>query len=260
MIDLHFHLLPGIDDGPATDDDMLALARAAVTAGTKTVVATPHVSWEYRNTAAGISDVLARTRARLQSEGIQLEVVAGAEIAATLAVELPDDELRSLSLGGAGWLLIECPHTPTATGFDAALFQLQGRGHRIMLAHPERCAGLRRDPDLLERLVRSGMGTSITASSLTGRFGSDPQHLAIRMLKAGLVQNVASDAHDRRRPPEIRAHLERVGLGEVMESFVRTVPERVLAGESLGPPPTAILGRARPRWLAFLRGDGSRKT
>src|SRR5271155_1371867 len=100
MIDLHSHVLPGIDDGPDTIEGSLALARAAVAAGTRTLVATPHVSWHYPNDADTIALGVRELKARLAEEEIALELLPGAEIAVTRLPELDEEQRSRLRLGG----------------------------------------------------------------------------------------------------------------------------------------------------------------
>jgi protein-tyrosine phosphatase len=252
VIDLHAHLLPGIDDGPPTMEDALAVARAAAASGTSTVVVTPHVSWQWAETTA---ERIQRARAALQdalrAAGIPLEIRAGAEVALTRAIDLPDDELRALTLGGGPWLLVECPSTPSAAGFESALYQLTARGHRIVLSHPERCPAFQRDRDVRERLVAAGMLGSVTAGALVGRFGRQVRAFASRLLEDGLAHNVASDAHDlRRRPPGMLAELEEAGMAARAEWLTATVPAAILAGDPVPPAPPRP---AKRRALARLR-------
>ncbi len=254
MIDLHCHVLPGIDDGPPDMDGSLALARSARAAGIKTIVATPHVNWKYRNNAATISVALRSLNAALTTAGIDLEVHAGAEVALTLAAEMEPDELSVLGLGGGRWLLIECPFTPAATGFDTVLLTLQNRGHRILLAHPERCPAFHRDPRMLSMLVNTGMLTSLTAGSLVGGFGRTVQRFARTLLADGLVHNVASDAHDQlRRPPGIADELEQAGIGWMRPWLTEEVPDAILASSDEIPAPPSPAGTdagigQRRRW------------
>jgi protein-tyrosine phosphatase len=176
-------------------------------------------------------------------------------VALTRALDLPDDELRALRLGRGPWLLVECPSTPSAAGFDEALYELSARGHRILLSHPERCPAFQRDPAVLERLVTNGMLSSLTAGSLTGRFGRHVRAFAGRLVHDGLVHNIASDAHDlRQRPPGVGNALEAGGLGdEQADWLVRAVPRAVLAGDAIPPAPAQPAARARRRPLLRLR-------
>jgi protein-tyrosine phosphatase len=234
MIDLHCHVLPGIDDGPDTLDGSLALARAAAAAGTRTILATPHVSPEYRNTARRIAGLLAEVNAAIAVEGLPLEVLAGAEVAASRIADMDPDELSALTLGDGSWLLVECPLGQSAAGFDTIVLYLKERGYSILLAHPERCPAFQRDPQMLRSLVDAGMLTSVTAGSLIGRFGKHVQRFAAELAAAGLLHNVASDAHDAtRRPPGIGAALEQAGLEPLADWLTQAVPSAILAGTEI---------------------------
>ena len=248
MIDLHFHLLPGIDDGPHDIDASVALARAAVSAGVHTIVATPHVSWEWQNSSPTIAESALQLRAHLAELGIPVQVRTGAEIALTRAIELADEELCSLTLGGGPWLLIEPPHASAASGVEGLLLQVQHRGHRIVLAHVERCPAFIEDIGVLERLVDGGMLASLTAGSLVGRFGGSVQRFAQRLVTRGLIHNVASDAHDcHRRPPGLSQELASAGLREQASWLTNDAPAAILAGSDIPPAPVwPVLGRS---WL-----------
>ena len=251
VIDLHSHVLSGIDDGPKTIDGSLDIARAAKDGGTTTLLATPHVSSRYPNDAATIARLVSELSARLDAEGIALEVRPGAEIAITRVAELDADELRSLSLGGGPWLLVEPPFTPIASGVDAIVHDLLRREHRVLLAHPERSPAFQRDPEMLVGLVRAGVLTSITAGSLTGQFGNTARRFAQTLLEHGLVHNVASDAHDHlRRPPKLAQALGLAGPPELGEWLVREVPAAILAGREI---PARPLARARASRLPWRR-------
>ncbi len=249
MIDLHCHVLPGIDDGPASLDGSVALARVAAAAGIEVLVATPHVSARYRNRAATIAPLVEQVNARLTADGVPVEVLAGAEIAMTRVAELPAGELSRLGLGGGGWLLLEPPFSSVVVALDAIVADVQRSGHRVLLAHPERCQAFHRDPDALERLVLHGVRTSVTADSLAGRFGSTVRRFALAMLDRELVHNVTSDAHDDvDRPPGIAEQLERAGYGALREWLAEEVPRAILAGEELPVRPAYVATRPRQRW------------
>jgi protein-tyrosine phosphatase len=255
VIDLHCHVLPGIDDGPDTIEGSLALARAAVASGAETLVATPHVSWRYPSEAGTIARLTAELNARLQAEAIPLQVRPGAEIAMTRAAELDPAELGRLRLGGGPWLLVECPFTPVATGMDALVLDLQRRGHRVVLAHPERCPAFHRDRRPLEMLVRDGVLTSITAGSLVGSFGGTVQRFAMQLVRDELVHNVASDTHDpEHRPPGTSAELKQAGLEELSDWLTCKVPAAVLDGGEIPPrPEVAVPIRRASRWRSPFR-------
>jgi protein-tyrosine phosphatase len=259
VIDLHCHVLPGIDDGPETIEGSVALAMAAAAAGTDTLVATPHVSGRYRNDSATIARLVDELNLRLAAEEVALQVLAGAEIAITSVVEIEPGQITQLGLGGGRWLLMEPPFTPIATGLENILSSLRRDGYRILLAHPERCPAFHRDPAMLISLVASGVLTSITAGSLVGQFGSEVRRFALGLVRDGLVHNVASDAHDHlRRPPGLAAALGDAGLDPLADWLTRAVPGAILSDQETIPPrplvdlPRAVTGQ-RGWWRRTFR-------
>jgi len=254
---MHCHVLPGIDDGPETIDGSVALARAAAEAGTHTLVATPHVSWHYPNDADTIARLVDELRARLIAEQVALEIRPGAEIAITRLVDIDPAELPRLGLGGGPWLLVEPPFTPVADNLDTIMLNLQQRGHRLLLAHPERCPAFHRDPRMLETLVHAGVLTSITAGSLVGRFGGEVRRFALELARAGMIHNVASDAHDlARRQPGVMAELEQAGLGPLADWLTQAVPAAILDGGEIPPRPAIALPDAKPSRRAWWSRRG----
>ncbi len=172
MIDLHCHLLPGIDDGPPDVEGSMAMARRALRAGIETVVATPHVNSRYPNDPATIGGALSTVREALAREQLALDVRPGAEIAVSYLAETDSSGIGALSLAGGEWLLIEPPFATVASGLVTTVQGLLWDGHRVVLAHPERCPAIHRDPSIVRTLVGDGVLMSLTAGSLAGRFGS----------------------------------------------------------------------------------------
>jgi protein-tyrosine phosphatase len=254
MIDLHTHVLAGIDDGPATIEGSMALARVAAATGTRTLVATPHVSWGYPNDADTIARLVHELNTRLATEGVAIDVLPGAELAITRVLDIEPGQLARLGLGGGPWLLVEPPFTGMTTGLGDIVRELQGRGHRIVLAHPERCRAFHDDPGSLEALARDGVLTSITAGSLAGQFGESVRRFALQLAEGELIHNVVSDAHDDvKRPPGLDAQLEQAGLGPLREWLTEQVPAAILAGQEAIParPPVSVpsaVAARRPWW------------
>ncbi len=206
MIDLHMHVLPGVDDGPDQAPEAVAMCRAAAAAGCEVIVATPHqrhASWE--NTDA---DRLAALLDELRAEvGPAPRLLLGAEVAIDSSLL---DELDSLPgsgilpLAGTRYLLLEADRDmPGPDPLDLS-HELKLRGWRPIFAHPEFIPSLRDDLDLLSDLVSAGALLQVTAGTLLGRFGRQSQRIACRLLDAGLVHILASDAHGVSwRPPDL---------------------------------------------------------
>lgn len=251
MIDLHCHLLPAIDDGPADLGAALTLAQAQVEAGVATAAVTPHASDRMPNGSEEVARGVREMRIALRGAGIPLVLASGAELDLRRALDLPDEELAGLALGGGRLLLLEAPLTAVAP-LEPGVEALQRRGWDILLAHPERAPMLQRDPEAVRRLVRAGVRTQLTAGGLSGQFGKPVQRFAERLVAEGLIHTFASDAHDtRRRPPGLREPLEAAGLGEHVRLLCEEHPAALLAGERI--PEVVELGRRRWSPLRHLR-------
>ena len=249
MIDLHCHLLPGIDDGAQDMSMALAMAKAAAGDGVHTIAATPHLNPTYPLDPAAIEDAVERVRFVLDEEDVPVSVRTGAELAVTSIADLDDEDLGRTTLGGGDCLLVECPYVSGVPFFEEMIFGLQLRGFRPLLAHPERSPMFQRAPDRLASLVARGALCSITAGSMRGLFGERVRKFTIELLREGLVHDVASDAHDpSRRPPGLSAgflalEAELPGIGAQMPFFTEEGPSAILAGRPLPPRPRALTPR-----------------
>jgi protein-tyrosine phosphatase len=139
VIDLHCYVLPGIDDGPATLEESLGLARVAEKADLTTLVATPHVSWRYVNGPEAIREGVDAVQSAVRAAHIALDVRRGAEIAVARLGDLSDDELRALRLGDGPWLMIESPGAVDRAGraeTPAAFAELPPLGDGSVRDHP----------------------------------------------------------------------------------------------------------------------------
>jgi protein-tyrosine phosphatase len=205
--DLHFHLLPDVDDGPADLDATLELARAALADGTDTVVATPHVRPDLGVTdAREIHDRVHALRSALDGAGVELDVRAGGELGHDMVGRLRQDELELLAQGPAGarWLLVETPFEGIGPDFHEATAELRDRGFGVLVAHPERSADASMDRATgLRRELAGGSLAQLNALSLTGEHGEEACTAAWELLAEGLVAIVASDAHGPTRPPAL---------------------------------------------------------
>lgn len=256
MIDLHCHVLPGVDDGPATVEEAILLARGAQADGITTLVATPHVDWSHPNlNATRIRSAVRALQGRLDAAGVDVRVVPGGELAGTRAMQLDDGELRALTLGGRGWLLLECPLTATlAPGFVELARSLAKRTDGVLLAHPERCPIFLRSPELLDELVAEGMLAQVTAGALSGFYGRSVREFALHLVQSGTAHVVASDAHGKHRPARIGSDLSGAKIAPALAAWLASeVPAALLAGYRLPKRPETVPWRSRGR-LARLVG------
>jgi protein-tyrosine phosphatase len=209
MIDLHNHLLPGIDDGAPDVETSLELARLAVAEGITHMVCTPHIHpGRYENTPQSIANALARFKEALAGAGIELQVAAAAEVRFGLELMAGVSAEKIPFLGE--WedhqvLLLEFPHGEIPFGAERLTQWLKDRGILPMIAHPERNKGIMRQPSRLRPFLEQGCLLQVTASSLTGHFGASAREVATDLLRQGQVTILATDAHNSdRRPPRLQ--------------------------------------------------------
>jgi protein-tyrosine phosphatase len=257
MIDLHSHILPGLDDGPDGIDGALDLARAAADDGIRTIATTPHIRDDFPLRIESLADRRRELQAQLGAAAIPIELAAGGELAVPKLYELDDHAIAAVALGGGPYVLVESPYNPATELLEGGLFELRARGFRPILAHPERSPSLLSNPDRLAELVASGVLCSVTAASLAGGFGKSIRRYSLSMFRDGLVHNVASDSHDtRRRGPQLSRGLEALARDagateEQLRWLVVQVPEAILAGTEPPPRPGA---RTRSWRARILRG------
>lgn len=253
MIDLHTHVLPGIDDGP---DDMVgsvAMAELAAANGTRTLVATPHVREDHpRVRIELIQEQAAAVNRLVRDYGIDLFVVPGGEVSLASAVALTDDQLVLTTLGGNGRdLLVETPYGPLPSVFEELLDTVVARGYRVTLAHPELNPSFQQDPDRLGRLVQDGVVlVQLTSASFTGGRRSRRRSLAVHILRNGWAHVLASDAHSAEwRPPDLRPGVEAAKravpeAAREIDWMVAVGPLAIVQGVELPPrPPRAEVAR-----------------
>ena len=243
MIDLHTHLLPGIDDGPRTEREAVEMARVAWRGGTKEVVCTPHLVAGSEVPPEEIHEALDRMRAALLREKVPLQLHPGREIALPWLSRLDDEALRRSSLGGAGrWLLLEMPFTGWPTDLVAIIQDLAIRGFRAVLAHPERAQSVQRQPDRLREAVGLGALLQITGSSFSGEHGPKARRTAETLARLGWMHVIASDAHSASwRPPDLPegVAVAAAALGvepAALSWMVVDCPRALLAGRDFTPP------------------------
>lgn len=249
MIDLHSHVLPGVDDGPETMAGSLTLLRAAEAAGISRMAATPHVREDYPTTPETMHRLVGEVNAAAREAAIAVEVLPGAELDLVAAQELGDEELRSFGLGGnPRLLLLETPYHGWPLGLPDLVFRFAARGFSVVLAHPERNGDVQANASLLVPLVESGVLVQLTAASVDGRFGRRPQASARELLGANLAHLLATDAHAvELRQTGFAAAREELGDPELADWLTRGVPGALLEGSLLPPRPAARRTGRLPR-------------
>jgi protein-tyrosine phosphatase len=254
-VDIHAHVLPGIDDGPAELDGALEMLRTAAGCGISTIVATPHVRSDFPD--VHVPELAGRCQAlrdRIAGEDLGLELVCGAEVSLVWAVDASDEQLRLVTYGQRGTdVLIETPLAATA-GLDTLLYELRVRGLRVTLAHPERSRELQRGPSPLAELVTRGILLQVNADSVLGNGRrSATAKLGIALCRDGLAHALASDAH---RAESWRPVSRLVEAVEAVAALVgpdrahwmaSDAPAAILAGTELPEAPPVISSHRR-RW------------
>ena len=230
MIDLHSHILPGLDDGARTAEESVDIARAALEDGITAISATPHVREDYPTTPETMELAVARLRAALADAEVQLTLYTGGEVALDWLGRLERDDLKRFGLAGnPGYLLVEFPYFGWPLDLAEQLFKLQLVGITPVLAHPERNADVQEAPERLERIVETGTLVQLTAASLDGRLGRQPRDTGLKLIELGFAHLIASDAHH----PGIRT----VGMAAAAEA----VGDETLAGWLTEDVPRAIV-------------------
>ncbi|OIN07244.1 tyrosine-protein phosphatase [Oceanisphaera psychrotolerans] len=209
LVDIHNHLLPGIDDGAASLGDALALARAAVADGITHCVCTPHMHpGKFDNDRASISAAFGQLKAALTEQAIPLHIAMAAEVrfGLELMAQITNNEIPLLGQWqGKPVLLLEFPHNEIPFGADKLTQWLFKQGIVPMIAHPERNRGVQESQRKLTPFINQGCLFQVTAGSVTGYFGKPSQQLAEQLLKEGIVTVLASDAHNLQyRPPMLQ--------------------------------------------------------
>lgn len=205
MVDIHQHLLPGLDDGSDSIETSVAMARLAAADGITHIVCTPHANGRYVYDPAVNAAKLAHLRARLAIEGIPLTLGSGCDF--HLSFDNVNDakkDAERFSINGLGYLLVEVPDYGLPPGLTETFYELQLAGLTPILTHPERNPTLQSDPARLKDWLRGGVLIQMTADSLTGHKGKQAQRMAYDLLDKRWVHFLATDAHNiSSRPPRM---------------------------------------------------------
>ena len=208
MVDIHCHILPGVDDGAPSMEDSLEMARMAADSGVTDIIATPHcnlpgnVPKNYRS--ASLRAAFSRLQQALDAEGIPLRIHPGAEVFCTPELPRLLDQRQLQTLGGSRYLLVEFYFDESAEFMEQCFRDIRHRGLVPVVAHPERYNAVQRDPARLEGWFRRGIVIQLNKGSVLGRLGRRAQDTALWLLEHGLAHAAASDAH---RPTVRTTHM-----------------------------------------------------
>jgi protein-tyrosine phosphatase len=268
VVDIHTHILPGLDDGAKTMDESVAMADIALRSGTTDIVATPHASGQFRFDPPAVDAKVKALRHALAARAGQSAATATAGAAAPklrihtgcdfhLQYDNIEDAVanpRKYTINGNAYLLVEFPDFGVLHGAEDILMRLLDAGMVPVITHPERHAHLQKQFDDLAGWVDNGCCVQVTAGSHTGAFGKRAAWSANEMLKRGLTHFIASDAHDlRKRTPNLRDAYDRLA-GDFGEDRIRPLfvdnPKAVLAGEPFDVYAAPVAAKTR-KWFRF---------
>ena len=254
MVDLHCHILPGLDDGPDTMEESLEMAETAIADGITHVVATPHSNFRYWFDFGHVRRLRDDLQARL---GDRLMLATGCDfhLSPENLLALSKDS-RRFCINQHGYLLVEFNEISIPPAVDQTLHEIQLSGLRLVITHPERNAILRAHPERLKDWVRRGCFGQVTAMSLTGGFGPVAQEMGLQWISEGAIQVVASDAHNtHKRPLQLRAAYnvveERFGKEKARALFVEN-PLAAFEGRDLPHVPEVEEAPEPPRKKRFF--------
>lgn len=197
MIDLHCHILPGIDDGAKDLSESIEMARKAAKQGIRTIVASPHhLNNQYENPKQIILEKTAELNRRLQEENIEVKIVPGQEV--RIHGELLDGHKKGeiQPIHNSNYVLVEFPSNHVPRYANQLFYDMQLEGLIPIIVHPERNQQIIENPDILYRMVEKGALTQVTAASISGDFGKKIRRFTMQLIEANLTHFIASDAHN----------------------------------------------------------------
>ena len=247
MIDLHCHILAGLDDGARTIEESRAIARIAAREGVSAIAATPHVGGDFATTVEQMERGVAELNRDFARERIGVTILHGGEIDLERLGTLTEEEIERFSLAQTGrYVLLEVPLIGWPLYLNRRIFELRSAGVTPLLAHPERNGEVQRNPAVLAAAASTGALVQVTAASLDGRLGRRVKRACERLLELELVHVLATDAH----APTIRTAGLSSAVGALRDDglaryLTEEVPAAIVAGESL---PQRAMGKRRRRF------------
>jgi protein-tyrosine phosphatase len=247
MIDLHCHILPGVDDGPKNLDESLEMVRIFIKAGYRQVVATPHqvpgTTWML--SVEEIRNKLAELNQAMKIEGMELDVLPGMEIAFDPLIPGLLEKGQLLTLGKTSYVLIETPFQQLPLGWEQVVFAILSKGYFILMAHPERCTQLAAGLQLVDRLIESGVYLQVNWDSFLGYHGRAALRMAHYLAENGYIHCLATDSHN---PQERHAAHVKLAVAKIKKVIGRDNLQRI-ASEN----PLRVLRNTHP--LPMMKPD-----
>ncbi|MED3731329.1 tyrosine-protein phosphatase [Geobacillus stearothermophilus] len=237
MVDIHSHILPGVDDGAAAMENAIVMAQAAAKEGITTIIATPHhQNGTYENPRPAVLSLAAELNDELKRRGIDLTVLPGQEV--RIHGDLLDGLARGevMTLADTPYILIEFPPDHVPKYAEQLLFDAQVKGFIPIIAHPERNVEIIEYPERLYQLVKRGALAQLTASSVTGHFGKNIKMFSFQLIEANLAHFIASDVHNTKtRPFRLREAYETVRkeFGTEALYYFRENAEQLIRGQAV---------------------------
>jgi protein-tyrosine phosphatase len=235
MIDLHCHILPGVDDGALDIRDSAGLARQAAADGIEAICATPHIRHDHDVRIDEVAERVEALNRHLRGEDVPVVVLTGGEVAETAVEDLGEEELGRVSLGDGRWILLEPAPGPLGDSLLRRVEHLAERGHRALIAHPERHLSA----DMHERIARLVAAGALVQATADFFLRAEMATGMLSLAEAGLVHVLSSDAHSSHggRPAKMSAAFERLSEVEPARSHLtwmrETAPRTIVEGGAL---------------------------
>lgn len=249
MIDIHTHILPKLDDGPDDWDTSVKMCKMAHNDGIQKIVLTPHKDDVYDNDKNSITSY-AKELSEKTDNIVEFYTGADVLLTSTLLDQIRKGEIPTIN--DKSYMLLELPHNQVTINMEKVIFNLHLEGYYPILTHPERNGFLQNHINVIKNLINMGLYVQITAMSLTGGFGKGAMKCSEAMLKAGLVHNIASDAHSlKARPPILSRAFQKAKkiVGErTAKMMVLDIPQKIVDGEPID---TSELKEIKKRWFFF---------
>ena len=243
MIDLHAHILPGLDDGPAEMSESIQMCRMAYKDGVRSIVATPHMNdGMYNITASQMREKASQITDALAQDGVTMNILPGGDISLTPETlgKLQSGEISTVAENGV-YVMLELPNDVVPVKLHETIFEIQSAGYIPIISHIERYSSVQTNISNMEKMVEWGVVTQLTAASIIGEFGKAAKECSMELIKCRLGHVVASDMHGvKKRPPgqmlRARRLIETILSGSEVEMMFDVWPEAIIKGELFDAP------------------------